>query len=290
MKTQPVKKAVIAAAGLGTRFLPQTKAMPKEMLPILDKPILQWVVEDLVAAGVTDVIIVGGAQKRAMEDHFDRSIELEQALINKDKDEAAKQIEDIADMANFVYVRQKGLPPGNARPLLNVSHLVEGEPFFYFEADSMILSEESKAQQLLKAYQETGDTIISLIEIDEKDADKYGMAKIGEKKSNCVYKLDGTVEKPPVNETPSKYMANMCYLVRPDFLDYLDKISPKNGEIWANDAINLQAQDGNVSGCIIEGTHHDTGNPLSYLKTQIHFALSDPSMKEEIREFVNSVE
>lgn len=178
-----VRKAIIAAAGLGTRFLPQTKAMPKEMLPIIDKPVIQIIVEEAVSAGVTDIIIVTGSTKRAIEDHFDRAVELEYELKNKGKDELAMQIKQIAEMANFVYIRQKGEPRGNARPVLNASHLLGDEPFFVFFADDFFRSSVPRAKQLLDAYLQTGSSIVSAIEVEKSDADKYGMIKLGEQRS-----------------------------------------------------------------------------------------------------------
>jgi len=174
-----VRKAVIAAAGFGTRFLPQTKAMPKEMLPIIDKPVIQLVVEDLVAAGVTDIIIVTGPTKRAIEDHFDRAMELEEELRGKDKHKAADRIKNIAEMANFIYVRQKGLPKGNGRPVLNAAHLIGDEPFFMFFGDDFFSGgSTSRAQQLLETYNQTGKSVISLMEVEKKDADiRYGSYK-----------------------------------------------------------------------------------------------------------------
>ena len=172
-------KAIIAAAGLGTRFLPQTKAMPKEMLPIIDKPVIQIIVEQLVASGVQDIIIVTGSTKRAIEDHFDRSDELENELRSRGKDELAEQIKSIAEMANFIYVRQKGSPKGNARPLLNAAHLLgKDEPFYMFFADDFFRSEIPHAKQLCEVYEKTGQSVISLIKVAKEDSNKYGMADI----------------------------------------------------------------------------------------------------------------
>ena len=172
-------KAIICAAGLGTRFLPQTKAMPKEMLPIVDRPVIQLIVEEVVAAGVTEVIIVTGSTKRSIEDHFDRSDEMEAELREKGKNDKADEIKRIAELANFIYVRQKGTPKGNARPVLNAQHLIDDdEPFFVFFADDFFRSDVPRADQLLNAHKRTGKSVISLIEIDKNDADKYGMASI----------------------------------------------------------------------------------------------------------------
>src|ERR1700712_4640375 len=185
---KPVRKAIIAAAGSGTRFLPQTKAMPKEMLPIIDRPVIQLIVEEAVAAGVTEIIIVTGSTKRAIEDHFDRSDELEAELRERGKGDKADEIKAIAELANFVYIRQKGTPKGNARPILNARHLInDDEPFFVFFADDFFRSDVPRAKQLLDAYEKTGKSVISLIEIDKKDADKYGMAAIDAKIDDTTF-------------------------------------------------------------------------------------------------------
>ena len=191
---QPTK-AIICAAGLGTRFLPQTKAMPKEMLPIIDRPVIQLIVEEAVAAGVTDIIIVTGTTKRAVEDHFDRSEELEIELREKGKDDKADQIKSISELANFVYIRQKGTPKGNARPILNAQHMIDDdEPFFVFFADDFFRSSVPRAVQLKEAYEKTGKSVISLIEVPKSDADKYGMAAIGEDIGGRTFKVDELVE------------------------------------------------------------------------------------------------
>ncbi len=199
MSYPKVRKAIIAAAGLGTRFLPQTKAMPKEMLPIIDKPVIQIIVEEAVSAGVTDIIIVTGSTKRAIEDHFDRAVELEYELKNKGKDDLAKQIKQIAEIANFVYIRQKGEPRGNARPVLNASHLLGDEPFFVFFADDFFRSNVPRAKQLLNAYLQTGASIISAIEVEKSDADKYGMIKLGNQINNGLYQVEELVARPKRN-------------------------------------------------------------------------------------------
>ena len=177
--SKKVRKAVIAAAGMGTRFLPQTKAMPKEMLPIIDRPVIQLVVESAVEAGIEDIIVVTGATKRAIEDHFDRSIEFEAELRSKGKDPAADTIKSIAELANFIYIRQKGDVKGNAVPVINAEHLIGDEPFMYFFADDFYTGEVSYAKQLLDAYEKTGKSVIALREIS--DEDKIGRASCRER-------------------------------------------------------------------------------------------------------------
>lgn len=272
---KPLTKAIICAAGLGTRFLPQTKAMPKEMLPIIDRPVIQLIVEEAVAAGVTEIIIVTGSTKRAIEDHFDRSDELEAELREKGKNDKADQIKAIAEMANFVYVRQKGLPKGNARPILNAQHLIDDdEPFFVFFADDFFRSEVPRAVQLKQAYEKTGKSVISLIEVDKKDADKYGMAAIGEDLGGRTFKLDQLIEKPGEADTPSNFASVGGYLLTPDILPLIAREIPdKNGEITLADSINTLAQTDVVYGQFIEGIWHDTGDQLKYIKAVVDLAL-----------------
>lgn len=271
---QPTK-AIICAAGLGTRFLPQTKAMPKEMLPIIDRPVIQLIVEEAVAAGVTQIIIVTGPTKRAIEDHFDRSDELEAELRAKGNDEKADELMAIAELANFVYVRQKGSPKGNARPILNAQHLIDhDEPFFVFFADDFFRSKVPRAVQLKAAYEKTGKSVISLIEVDKKDADKYGMAAIGEDLGGRTFKIDELVEKPGEKNTPSVFASVGGYLLTPDILPIIaqEKVG-KGGEITLADSINELAQSDAVYGQFIEGTWHDTGDQLKYLKAVVDVAL-----------------
>jgi UTP--glucose-1-phosphate uridylyltransferase len=269
-------KAIVCAAGLGTRFLPQTKAMPKEMLPIIDRPVIQLIVEEAVAAGVTDIIIVTGSTKRAIEDHFDRSDELEAELRERGKEDKAEQIKAIAEMANFVYIRQKGAPKGNARPVLNAQHLIgKDEPFFVFFADDFFRGDVPRAVQLKKAYEKTGKSVISLIEVETHDADKYGMAAIGEDLGDGTFKIHKLVEKPGAAKTPSNFASVGGYLLTPDILPLIaqEKTGP-SGEMTLADSINELAQNDAVYGQFIEGIWHDTGDQLKYLMAVVDVALA----------------
>lgn len=271
---QPTK-AIICAAGLGTRFLPQTKAMPKEMLPIIDRPVIQLIVEQAVAAGVTDIIIVTGSTKRAIEDHFDRSDELEKDLRERGKNDKADEIEAIANLANFVYVRQKGTPKGNARPVLNAQHLInDNEPFFVFFADDFFRAKVPHAVQLLDAYNKTGKSVISLIEVDKKDADKYGMAAVTEDLGSNTFAVTQLIEKPGEANTPSNFAAVSGYLLTPEIMPILqeEKVDAA-GEITLADSINELAAMGQVCGKFIDGTWHDAGNQLKYIQAIVDVAL-----------------
>ncbi|MEI6850505.1 MAG: UTP--glucose-1-phosphate uridylyltransferase [Candidatus Saccharibacteria bacterium] len=284
---QPTK-AIICAAGLGTRFLPQTKAMPKEMLPIIDKPVIQLIVENAVKAGVTDIIIVTGSTKRAIEDHFDRSDELESELREKGKGDKADQIKAVAELANFIYIRQKGSPKGNARPILNAQHLIDkDEPFFVFFADDFFRSDIAWPIQLKEVYNKTGKSIISLIEVDKKDADKYGMAEIGDQLSERVFKINGLIEKPGKEKTPSSYASVGSYLLTPDIISLIAKEKVGvNGEITLADSINELAKKDTVYGCFIEGVWHDTGNQLKYLEAVVDLALESKKYGKDFEKYL----
>lgn len=286
---QPTK-AIICAAGLGTRFLPQTKAMPKEMLPLVDKPVIQLIVEQAVAAGVTDIIIVTGSTKRAIEDHFDRSDELEKDLRERGKNDKADEIEAIANLANFIYIRQKGAPKGNARPILNAQHLInDDEPFFVFFADDFFRSEVAWPLQLKDAYNKTGKSVISLTEVDRKDADKYGMAEIGEEVSERVFQLKSLVEKPGEANTPSAFASVGSFLLTPDILPIIAKEQVgKGGEITLADSVNELAQQGKVFGCFIDGIWHDTGDQLKYLKAVVDVALESDEYGGAFAEYLRN--
>jgi UTP--glucose-1-phosphate uridylyltransferase len=281
-------KAVIAAAGFGTRFLPQTKAMPKEMLPIVDKPVIQIIVEQLVAAGVTDIIIVTGYTKRAIEDHFDRSEELENELLSKGKDDKAADIKRIAEMANFVYVRQKGLPKGNSRPLLNVRHLLnDDEPFFYLFADDFFRCEVPYPKQLLEAYEKTGRPVISAVKVEPADADRLGMIDISEQLDDHTFKVKGLVEKPGAANTPSQFASVGSFLLTPDILPILEQEKVGvGGEIVLADSINELAATSDVYCCFIEGVWHDAGDKGRYLQAIVDHALIDPELGPDFRQYL----
>ena len=286
---QPTK-AIICAAGLGTRFLPQTKAMPKEMLPLIDKPVIQLIVEEAVAAGVTDIIIVTGSTKRAIEDHFDRSDELEAELRERGKNDKADQIKAIAEMANFIYLRQKGLPKGNARPILNAKHLIkDDEPFFVFFADDLFRSEVPRAVQLLEAYQKTGKSIMSFAEVGPELVDQYGMADPGEYVTDNIFRVKGLVEKPSKDNSPSRFAQTGCYLLTPEILPILSKeIVGKSGEIVLGDSLSELAGSSEVYGCKIDGVWHDTGDPFRYLKAITDIALESPEYGDQFRDFLKN--
>lgn len=285
--TKPVRKAIIAAAGLGTRFLPQTKAMPKEMLPVIDKPVIQLIVEEAVEAGVTDIIIVTGSTKRAIEDHFDRAVELENDLRISGKEKKANQIKAIAEMANFIYLRQKGEVRGNAIPVLNAAHLLGDEPFFVFFADDFFRGDVPRAKQLVDVYNRTGKSVISAIEVNKRDADKYGMIDPGEEFDQKTCRINGLIEKPGEQASPSNLASIGGYLLTPDILPLL-AIEPvsSRGEIELPGAISKLAQTDTVYARTIDGVYHDTGDKLKYLEALVDTALVHNDLGAPFREYL----
>ena len=281
-----VRKAIIPAAGLGTRFLPMTKAMPKEMLPIIDKPVIQYVVEEAVSAGITDIIIVTGQHKRAIEDHFDHQYELEASLRAKGKDSVADELARIADMANFIYVRQKG-NYGNGTPILNATHLIGDEPFLVLWADDFVRGKISRAQQLVDAFEALQAPVISLIPISPSDTDKYGVPVIKNEKSSDLFELSGLVEKPGPDEAPSSFGSVGGYILTPDIIPLLDAQRPdKTGEIYLSTAIDQLARQRQVFGKVIDGQWHDTGNKMTYLQAIVDVALEDATVGADFRRFL----
>lgn len=284
---QPTK-AIICAAGLGTRFLPQTKAMPKEMLPLIDRPVIQVIVEQAVAAGVTEIIIVTGSTKRAIEDHFDRSDELEAELRANGKEDKADEIKRIAELANFVYVRQKGLPKGNARPILNARHLInDDEPFFVFFADDFFRSEVAWPIQLKQAYNDTGKSVVSLTEVAKSDTNKYGIASLSDQKSERLFKISGFIEKPSPDEAPSQFAVPGSYLLTPDIWPIIEKEKVGHGgEIGIADSLEELANMGGLYGYFIDGVWHDTGDQLKYIQAVVDLALESDDYGSELTEYL----
>lgn len=281
--SQRIRKAVIPAAGLGTRFLPATKAMPKEMLPIVDKPIIQYVVEEAVESGITDIIIVTSAGKRSLEDHFDYPYELEKRLEEAGKHEQLQEIRRIAGMANFIYVRQRG-PYGNASPVLTAKHIINDEPFAVLWGDEFIHAHPPRLKQMIDVYEQYGKAVISAVRIpNPQDVSKYGIADV-ETVSDKVHRIKRIVEKPKAEEAPSNLAAHGAYIFNPDIFDHLKALQPgKGGELWLVDAINALMQADEVYAKEIEnGEYFDTGNKFDYLRANIEFALERDDLKDKL--------
>ena len=287
-----IRKAVIPAAVFGTRFLPQTKAMPKEMLPIVDKPVIQYVVEEAVASGIKDIVLVTGSQKRAIEDHFDvPNADLINNLEAGGKVEFIDMIKKIGELANFIYVRQKG-PYGNGTPVLSAEPAIEDEPFAVLWGDEFIYADPPRLSQMIEVYEKYGGVVISGVRIEkQEDLRRYGIADI-EPVEGKVSKIKSIVEKPEPDQAPSNLATHGAYILPPDIFSALRSLEPgKGGEIWLVDAINkLQDQGVPVYGVEIEnGKYYDTGNKLEYMKTSVELALQHPDISEEFRQFLKDL-
>ena len=294
MSQKKVRKAVIAAAGFGTRFLPQTKAMPKEMLPLVDKPIIQRVVEELVEAGIEDIIIVSNYSTRSIEDHFDvPSAELVSSLTASGTIQQLEALRNISDMANFVYVRQQE-PLGNAAPLLYTSHLIADEPFIYTWGDDFIESDKNRFKQMIDAYEKTGGSIVSCVTAkSDADYDRYGIVA-GEEIEPGLLKMSTIVEKPGKEAAPSNLASVSGYLFTPNFLEYVEKaalVYDGSSELKVQDPMQQMIDEGLPYFALeIEGGHfYDAGNPLEYTKTVVDFALKKESMQQEFLDYLRQV-
>lgn len=295
MAQQTVRKAVIAAAGFGTRFLPQTKAMPKEMLPLVDKPIIQYIVEELIEAGIQDIVIVTGYHKRSIEDHFDViSGDLRANLQQGGKDELLAETQKISELANFAYIRQKG-PYGSATPVMNAMHLLGDEPFIYTFADDLIPSKPNRFKQMIQLYEELQGIILPCIKVEKEDEFKrYGILG-GELVKPDVIKMSHLVEKPGKDAAPSNFASIGGYLLTPDVFDYIERgISTLQGDdefYLTTFALKPMINDGKaLYGCALkESKYYDTGNKLEYMKTVVDFALKHEDIKDEFREYLRGV-
>ncbi|AKM82860.1 UTP--glucose-1-phosphate uridylyltransferase [Candidatus Woesebacteria bacterium RIFOXYC1_FULL_31_51] len=288
-----VTKAVIPAAGFGTRFLPQTKAMPKEMLPIVDKPVIQYVVEEAVESGIKDIVIVTGSSKRAIEDHFDMpNADLINNLIQGGKEKLLEEVKRIAEMANFIYVRQKGLY-GNGTPVLSAESVIGKESFAVLWGDEFISSNPPRLQQMMKVYEKYGGVVISGVRIESKDRlSRYGIADL-EPVEDRVFKIKEIIEKPLPEEAPSNLATHGAYILPPEIFPALRDLKPsKGGEIWLVDAINVLRKQGiPIYACEIEnGVYYDTGNKLEYLKTVVEFALKHKDLNGDFREYLKTLD
>lgn len=288
-----IRKAVIPAAGFGTRFLPQTKAMPKEMLPIVDKPVIQYVVEEVVNSGLKDIIVVTGANKRAIEDHFDTPNEdLVKNLTEGGKLELLESVQKLSEMANFIYIRQKG-PYGNGTPVLSAEPAIEDEAFAVIWGDEFIYSEPPRLKQMIDVHEKYGGIVISGVRIEKKeDLKRYGIAEIEPVEGN-VYKIKSIVEKPEPENAPSNLATHGAYILPPEIFAALKGMKPgQGGEIWLTDAINVLKEQGvPVYAVEIEhGKYYDTGNKLEYMKTAVELALKHPEINGEFKQFLKELD
>lgn len=292
---QKITKALIPAAGFGTRFLPQTKAMPKEMMPLVDKPIIQRVVEELVDAGVETVVIVTGWNKRSIEDHFDNNLELEETLETSGKMEELKMVRRISDMAEFVYIRQKG-PLGNATPILNAQHIMGSDPFLVFWGDEFIDANPSRAKQLIAAFEKYHSPVLSALRIqDDEGFKKYGTVG-GETVEDGVIKVSKIIEKPgSKEEAPSDLGAIGGFITTSNIYSYLEK-ARKNLNGVGDELVYTLGIQGMIDGGqpvyaleLQNATYRDTGNKLHYLITQVEYGMEHPEIGEEFSSYLKNL-
>ncbi|HGN7434846.1 TPA: UTP--glucose-1-phosphate uridylyltransferase GalU [Staphylococcus aureus] len=283
-----IKKAIIPAAGLGTRFLPATKAMPKEMLPILDKPTIQYIVEEAARAGIEDIIIVTGRHKRAIEDHFDSQKELEMVLKEKGKSELLEKVQYSTELANIFYVRQKE-QKGLGHAISSARQFIGNEPFAVLLGDDIVESEVPAVKQLIDVYEETGHSVIGVQEVPEADTHRYGIID-PLTKNGRQYEVKKFVEKPAQGTAPSNLAIMGRYVLTPGIFDYLKTQKEGAGnEIQLTDAIERMNNDNQVYAYDFEGERYDVGEKLGFVKTTIEYALKDDSMREELTQFIKAL-
>jgi len=278
-----IKKAIVAVAGSGTRFLPATKAMPKEMLPIVDKPIIQLVVEELVEAGIEDIILVTKWDKKPLEDHFDYNWALINELKKANKLELMEKIKKIADIANFIYVRQKG-PYGNGTPVLSAASLVKDEPFMFVWGDDLVKSKISFAKQMVEDYEKTGHLMIGVQKMSKSVLHRYGIVKL----KKGTMQLEGIIEKPTAEEAPSQFADFGRMILNQEIIDILKKTPlGKGNELWIVDAITEYIKRGGefYAKEVEDGQWMTTGDPLNYLKTMLTYAVDRKDIGGELKKY-----
>ena len=285
----PVRKAVFPAAGLGTRFLPATKAQPKEMLPIVDKPIIQYGVEEAVAAGIDQIIVVTGRDKRAIVDHFDISFELEHYLKDRGKTKELQVVRKISDMVDITYIHQKE-PLGLGHAVLMAKDLVGSEPFAVFLADDIIRSKVPAIRQMIDVYEAQQASVLAVQKVADEQVSRYGIVKVGESNGG-VHVVQDMVEKPEVGKAPSSLAILGRYVLKPSIFGILETTREGvGGEIQLTDALRTMAQQERVLALEFEGTYHDVGTVPGFLKTSIAFAMERPGLREDLLSYLKSVD
>lgn len=285
---QRITKAVIPAAGFGTRFLPATKAQPKEMLTVVDKPVIQYIVEEAVASGITDIIIITGQSKRAIEDHFDRSFELEYRLAEQNKNAALKEVQDIAQLANFVYVRQKEAK-GDGHALLEAYSLLRGEPFAVLFGDVVIDAPKPGLKQMIEQYEERGAPVIAVSKVPKKEVHRYGIIG-GERLRPNLYQMTKLVEKPSLAEAPSNLAAQGRYIFTPELLETLRTTKHRKGqELRIADALATFVQKNPAFAYIPDGTWYDCGDKFGFLRATIELGLKHKELRAPLKRYLHSL-
>lgn len=283
-----IKKAVIPAAGLGTRFLPATKAQPKEMLPIVDKPTIQYIIEEAVQSGIEDIIIVTGRNKRAIEDHFDKSVELEMLLDRTGKHEMLEIVEDISNLVDIHYVRQKE-PLGLGHAVLCAKKFIGDEPFAVLLGDDIVDSETPALRQMMDQFNEVQSSILGCNEVPRSEVNKYGIVEYSEQQGE-LFKVKSLVEKPDIENAPSTQAIVGRYILTPAIFDMLETIGPdKKGEIQLTDAIDRLLDKESIYSYILKGHRYDVGDKFGFLQASIDFALKRPDLKDKLEAYLQEI-
>ncbi|MDA8168497.1 MAG: UTP--glucose-1-phosphate uridylyltransferase GalU [Nitrospiraceae bacterium] len=282
-----IKKAVFPAAGLGTRFLPATKASPKEMLPLVDKPLIQYAVEEAKNCGIEEFIVITGKHKRAIEDHFDSAFELEDALMKKGKKELLEEVRRL-NRINFAYIRQRA-PLGLGHAILCAKPFVKVEPFAVLLSDDVIDPDTPFLREMLELYREKEAPVIALEAVPDEDVEKYGIID-GTEESQGVFRVKGLVEKPRLRNAPSRLSVIGRYILTPDIFGLLETLPPgKGGEIQLTDALNQLAANRPVYGLVLKGRRYDAGDKLGFLQATVELALRDKVLSGQFRSFLNGL-
>lgn len=285
-----IRKAVIPAAGFGTRFLPETKAMPKEMLPIVDKPTIQYIVEEIIDSGIEDILIISGHAKRAIEDHFDSSPELEQHLFEHNKLELLEEVRKVANI-KVHYIRQQHMR-GLGDAILCAKDFIDGEPFGVILGDDLVYngSDTPALGQLLQQYDKTGGTIVGCQMVDREQVSSYGIIKGSATEDSRLFHVEDMVEKPKIEEAPSRLAALGRYVITPEVFEILEHTKPgKGGEIQLTDALRVMAHNGNVYAYNFKGKRYDTGNKLGFLKATVEYALRRDDLGEAFGNYLEGI-
>ena len=285
--SQTVRKAVIPAAGLGTRFLPATKAQAKEMLPIVDKPTLQYIIEEAIESGIEEILIVTGRSKKSIEDHFDRSVELELELEQKGKTEMLEMVQDISNMVNIHYIRQKE-PKGLGHAVHCAKSFIGNEPFAVLLGDDIVDAETPCLKQMIDAYDEYKTSILGVQEVAKENVDKYGILDV-KYIEDRVYKVKDMVEKPSVEDAPSNIAILGRYIITPEIFNILEtQEAGKGGEIQLTDALQTLATKEAIYAYNFEGRRYDVGDKLGFLEATVDFALKRPELRDDFMAFLES--
>lgn len=285
-----VRKAIIPAAGLGTRFLPATKAQPKEMLPIVDKPTIQYIIEEAVASGIEDIMIVSGRGKRAIEDHFDKSYELEETLAKKGKDKVLAEVQEISNLANIHYIRQKE-PKGLGHAINCASRFIGNEPFAVLLGDDIVKSDVPCTKQLIDMYEKYECSVVGVQPVPDEDVSKYGIiAPMKGQEKPGVITVDSLVEKPDVKDAPSNYAIMGRYILTPDIFSILDDLpAGAGGEIQLTDALKILNDVQSVVAYPFNGVRYDVGDKFGFIKASVDFALQRDDLKNQVYDYLKEI-